>query len=148
MKLPSRSHRAASRKRGVVAVIAREATLLVIERSQLVRAPGQLCFPGGAIETGEEEHEALLRELREELAVGVQPVRKLWQRVTHTGVDLSWWLAELPVDETPIPNPSEVAAVSWLTIRQIETHPKLLRSNLEFVQAYHEREFTIDGLLG
>jgi len=50
----------------VVAVILRGERFLVICRSQQVRAPGMYCFPGGGIEPGETEEQALRRELLEE----------------------------------------------------------------------------------
>jgi 8-oxo-dGTP pyrophosphatase MutT (NUDIX family) len=49
-------------KRGVVAVARRGACFLAIRRGELVAAPGRLCFPGGHIEPGEAEHEAVVRE--------------------------------------------------------------------------------------
>ena len=64
-------------RRGVVAVVVREARLLVVRRSALVEAPRAYCFPGGGIEPGETESEALRREMVEELAAEVVPVRQL-----------------------------------------------------------------------
>ena len=57
------------RKRGVVGVIIRCDKLLIIRRSLTVTAPGRLCLPGGGIEEGETESEALVREMDEELAL-------------------------------------------------------------------------------
>ena len=92
-------------RRGAVAVIVREGRLLVIRRSGSVVAPWKFCFPGGGIEGQESEEEALVRELREELGCEVTPCRRLWQNVTPWGVHLAWWLAELPPDVEPAPNP-------------------------------------------
>ena len=58
-------------------MIFRDKRLLVIRRSQTVTAPGTLCLPGGGIEEGETEREALLREMQEELNLDVTPIRLL-----------------------------------------------------------------------
>lgn len=58
-------------KRGVVGVMLRRDKLLTIRRSQWVTAPGKLCLPGGTIEEGETEEQALVREMKEELSIHV-----------------------------------------------------------------------------
>jgi 8-oxo-dGTP diphosphatase len=136
----------AIRKRGVVAVIVRDAKLLVIRRSELVRAPGMYCFPGGGIEEGENEETALCREMQEELNAIVEPLRPLWRYVTSWGVDLSWWLAHLPPEIEPVLNPAEVAELTWLTPAEIKALPRLLESNLQFLEAIERGEIIISGL--
>ncbi len=133
--------------RGVVAVVVREQKLLVIERSQLVRAPGMFCFPGGASEEGESEPAALARELIEELALAAAPVRRLWNSVTPWGVALSWWLATIGEGTNPEPNAAEVASCHWLSVAEFRRLEKLLASNLEFLDAWERGEFEIDGVL-
>ncbi|MGB9689441.1 NUDIX domain-containing protein, partial [Thermogutta sp.] len=96
------------RKHGVVAVIARQGRLLLIRRSDRVSAPGKFCFPGGAIEKGETEEEAVIRELQEELGVRAQPVRRIWESCTEWGVHLSWWQSHLPENALIVPNTAEV----------------------------------------
>ena len=123
-------------RRGVVAVILRGEQFLVIRRSQHVRAAGMHCFPGGAIEPGESEEEALRRELSEELALTTQPLRRLWQSVTPWNVHLAWWLAGIDVQALPIPNPLEVESFHWLNAAEIRALPNLLASNLEFLEAW------------
>jgi 8-oxo-dGTP diphosphatase len=128
-------------RRGVVAVILRGEHFLVIRRSQHVRAPGMHCFPGGAIEPGETEEEALRRELSEELELSAQPLRRLWESVTPWNVHLAWWLAEIDPQALPRPNPLEVESFAWLTTGEIRALPNLLASNLEFLDAW-ENGFT------
>lgn len=134
------------RKRGVVAVVARGDQLLVIRRSQHVRAPGMYCFPGGTIESGESEDAAVVREMQEELAATVEPVRLLWRYVTSWGVDLAWWLVKLPDDAALVHNPLEVEAFFWKHPREIRALDQLLESNLHFLDAVASGEIVVDGL--
>lgn len=122
--------------RGVVAVVLHGDRFLVIRRSQLVRAPGMHCFPGGAIESGEDEPSAVRREMREELALDCQPRRLLWRSVTAWGVELAWWLTEIDALAEPVANPLEVAAFQWLSAKEIRALEQLLASNIEFLDAW------------
>lgn len=124
------------RKRGVVGVIFRHEKLLIIRRSLTVTAPGLLCLPGGGIEAGESESEALVREMQEELSVDVTPVRICWRSVTPWGTNLAWWLADLPLDIHPVPNPQEVAEVHWMDRDEISTAPEMLPSLPAFIEAW------------
>ncbi len=123
------------RKRGVVGVIFRHEKLLIIRRSLTVTAPGMLCLPGGGIEAGESEREALVREMQEELAVDVIPRRICWRSVTPWGTNLAWWLAKLPPEVQPIPNPDEVAEVHWMDHDEICTSREMLPSLPAFIEA-------------
>ena len=135
-----------NQRRGAIGVIVRNETeVLVIQRSETVRAPGRLCFPGGGIEDGESEAAAVVRELHEELAVTVEPVRKLWTSSTASGVLLNWWLVRLPSDQNPKPNPSEVAAYCWMTVEELLRHEATLESNRAFVRAYRAGEFQLEA---
>jgi 8-oxo-dGTP diphosphatase len=135
-----------SPRRGAVAVIVRDARLLVVRRSQHVAAPGRYCFPGGGIEPGESEAEAVRRELMEELRVVVEPVRQLWRSVTPWNVDLAWWLAELEAGAQVAPQPQEVESAYWLTLPELVALEGLLESNLFFLEAMCRGEFEIAGL--
>jgi 8-oxo-dGTP diphosphatase len=120
-------------RRGVVGVARRDGRLLVIRRSQSVVAPGIYCFPGGGIEPGESEEEALVREFREEVGAAITPVRRVWQCTTAWKVDLAWWLVALPPETVLRPNPAEVESIHWLTPEEMTRLPDLLESNREFL---------------
>jgi 8-oxo-dGTP pyrophosphatase MutT (NUDIX family) len=120
-------------RRGAVAVIMRHQKLLVIRRSHQVVAPGAYCFPGGGIEPGETEAIALVRELREELGVTVEPLRKMWSSVTPWNVELAWWRAALADDADLAPNPDEVESVHWYTLAEMRGLSGLLSSNRDFL---------------
>ena len=117
--------------------------LLTITRSQTVRAPGQICFPGGGVEVDESIESAIVREMQEELGILVEPIRPIWQSKAASGVVLNWWTAAIAPGQLIRPNPEEVVAAQWLTIPQICSLPNLLASNQAFFQALEQREFSI-----
>jgi (d)CTP diphosphatase len=123
-----------------VGVIFRNERLLIIRRSLTVAAPGKLCLPGGGIEWGESESEALVREMQEELAIDVHPIRLCWRSITPWGTNLAWWLAHLDHHITPIANPEEVAEVHWMTRDEIRTADGILPSLPSFVDAWERGE--------
>jgi 8-oxo-dGTP diphosphatase len=129
------SESAAVTRHGVVAVVERGERLLVIRRSQHVRAPGMYCFPGGSIEPGESEAAAVRREMLEELSLAAKPKHLLWRSITPWGVALAWWKAEIDAAAEPVANPLEVESFAWLTPEEVRALPALLESNREFLAA-------------
>lgn len=140
---PKQARPATRRKRGVVAVIFREQQLLIIRRSMTVMAPGRLCLPGGGIEEGESEPQALVREMLEELSIEVTPVRRCWRSVTAWGTNLAWWLADLSPDVQPVANPEEVAEIHWMNRDQIRTAKGMLASLPAFIDAWERGEIDL-----
>lgn len=124
-------------RHGVVAVIVRQDRFLVIRRSASVCAPRAYCFPGGGIEPGETEPQALMRELAEELGVQAFPGRRVWRSVTPWRVHLAWWTAQLAPTAKVVPNPAEVESVLWRTTEEIGLLPGLLSSNRDFLDGLH-----------
>jgi len=127
----------------VVAVILREERFLVIRRSQEVTAPGKLCFPGGGIEPGESEEQTLHREMLEELAIEVAPVRRLWRSTTPWGTKLAWWLADVPDLMQPDPDPSEVEEVFWMSRLELQDAEELLPSVPQFMRAWRTGKLSL-----
>jgi 8-oxo-dGTP diphosphatase len=120
---------------GVVAVVARDGRYLVVRRSNVVAAPGAWCFVGGAIEPGESEPDALVREFREEVGGQISPLRRVWEYVhPDGGLRLYWWSATLLEDDL-CPNETEVAELRWCSPAEILALPGLLPSNREFLRA-------------
>lgn len=65
------------------AIIEREDLVLVTQRSETMREPLLWEFPGGKVEPGETEEECLVREIREELSIKVQPLQRLTPVLRH-----------------------------------------------------------------
>ncbi|MEI6241339.1 MAG: NUDIX domain-containing protein [Planctomycetia bacterium] len=122
-------------KRGVVAIARREGRFLAIRRGRTVAAGGRVCFPGGHIEPGEEEHAAVVRECREELAAAVTAEACVWRSVTSWGTSLAWWTVTLPEAAVLVPHPVEVEEIFWLTEADLLAEPTLLEGNREFLLA-------------
>lgn len=127
-----------SRHGAIGVILDAQSRFLVIERSQFVRAPGRLCFPGGGIEPGETQEAALARELMEELSLEVAPVRKLWENQTPSGTILHWWLADVLSDATPTPDLEEVSNWFWMAEAEFVSDPRTLVTNLEFMKAVRQ----------
>jgi 8-oxo-dGTP diphosphatase len=121
---------------GVVVACQREdGRWLLIRRSASVRAPLRVCFPGGWIDEGESQEAAAVREMREELAAEVHPVRCVWQhRFAERSLILWGWLAELK-SPTLIPNPLEVHEILWLTVAEVIRHADVLPHTDAFIAA-------------
>ena len=120
-------------KRGGVAIARRGDRFLAIRRGRAVAAPGRVCFPGGHVEPGEEDREAVVRECREELQARVEVVACVWQSVTPWGTALSWWTVDLDPAAELVPHPVEVEAIYWMTLEELLAEPTLLDGNREFL---------------
>lgn len=128
-------------KQAAIAVVRRENTFLGIKRSQTVRAPGKICFPGGQVEEGETIEQAVVRELKEELGVTVQPLRKVWTSVTTWQVEVHWFLAEI-IDGEIRCNEDEVEWYRWMDFDELR-QSDLLPSNADFLDAVSDGEINL-----
>lgn len=124
---------------GVVGLIHRQERFLVIQRSANVVAPLKWCFPGGGIQDGETEEEALQREFQEELGLLIFPTERFCTSVTPWNVHLSWWFVEATDEslETIQPDAREVQSVRWMTLEELQNHPDTLESNLPILKRLH-----------
>jgi 8-oxo-dGTP diphosphatase len=102
------------RIRVVAAVVTRGDALLVTRRPDRPGRPGQWEFPGGKVEPGERDEEALAREIREELACAVEVGRVLLRHV-HRYPDLEVELVfhACAMAEGAAPSPIGVAEIAW-----------------------------------
>ncbi|MFC4256386.1 CoA pyrophosphatase [Altererythrobacter xixiisoli] len=92
-----------------------EPGVILTHRPEAMRAhPGQVAFPGGKIDEGEDALRAALREAREELAIQAEDVRLIGASdrfITGSGYDVTPVLGLVPPDLPLVPNPAEVS--SW-----------------------------------
>jgi len=59
------------------AIIRNKNRVLVVKRSNKMNLPLKWEFPGGKIENGESEEECIIREIKEELSIDIQLLKKL-----------------------------------------------------------------------
>ncbi|MEU4421920.1 (deoxy)nucleoside triphosphate pyrophosphohydrolase [Actinoplanes sp. NPDC024001] len=109
----------------VAAVIITAGRVLACQRSAPPEAAGKWEFPGGKVEPGETEHEALARECVEELGVRV----KVGDRV-GPDVPLAHGRAVLRVYavtllDGDVPAALEHTSMRWLTVDQLGSVPWL-----------------------
>ena len=90
-----------------------EPGVLLTHRPETMRAhPGQVAFPGGKLDPGEDAVAAALREAREELGIEASDVRVIGASdrfVTGSGFDVTPVLALVPPDLPLRPDPREVS---------------------------------------
>lgn len=98
----------------LVAITERERPgMLLLHRPSTMRAhPGQIAFPGGRIDAGEDAVAAALREANEELGIDPASVRVIGpsdRYRTGSGYEITPVVAVIPPDLVIRPNPAEVA---------------------------------------
>ena len=116
----------ARRIRVVAAIIERSGSLLVCRRRDRPGKPGLWEFPGGKIEHGETEQQALRRELKEELAIDAEVggvYTKLEHQYPDLVVELTFLFASFPL--SPAPRALAAAELRWVPQTDLPTLPFL-----------------------
>lgn len=65
------------------AIIILENMVLVAKKGPNMRMAGKYEFPGGKLEIGESEEQCIVREIKEELGIVIQPIMKLTPSTHH-----------------------------------------------------------------
>lgn len=129
--------------------------LLTRRRPDLSRHPGQVSFPGGHIEPGEDALSAALREAQEE--VGLDPARvdvlgRLDETlVLATGFRLTPWVGLVPYPYRYLAQPAEVETILYVPLAALarpgvhRTEEREAYGDLHLVHFYELPAVTIWG---
>lgn len=120
-------------RRGVIGIFQENGAFLLIQRAESVSLPGTWCFPGGHIERHETPRRAVIREMREELGVEVEPRERLGAVQGRPDVLLAIWGVRRLSGPWRL-DPREVSDMGWFTLREIRQLANGLPSNLKVAE--------------
>lgn len=113
------------KKDAVVAIIRKADTFLFVKRSNYINiAAGYWCPVSGRVEKNETQIEALQREVKEEVGLGVKALKKICEIPSHDNqFKLHFWTTEIVSGEASITS-NEATDFKWVTIEQMkQLHP-------------------------
>jgi 8-oxo-dGTP diphosphatase len=102
----------------VCAIIMRGSKILVTKRPAHKKEGLKWEFPGGKVEPGETEQEALIREIREELSIDVNPIEEIGAvaiKVPH--INLTAWNCQWLSGEIHL---TEHLAFDWVEVQDLK----------------------------
>jgi 8-oxo-dGTP diphosphatase len=112
--------------------------VLIAERPRDKHMAGRWEFPGGKVNPGESEADALVRELREELGVEVvasRPFMRLRHSYTDRNVELSMWIVE---DFRGQPQSLDGQRLKWVHPERLREED-ILEADQPFIEALGQR---------
>ncbi len=123
--VPFKSPKAAVPHHRIVVGIVSDADgrVLIARRPDEAMLGGLWEFPGGKVEPGEGDEQALRRELREELGIDVGPLtafHTLKHAYSHFKITLSAYRSTLSYG---MPKPLASKELKWVTIEELKHHP-------------------------
>ncbi|MEG1001851.1 NUDIX hydrolase [Clostridium sp.] len=106
--------------------------LFEVRTDKLTLNPGEICFPGGAIENGESPKDAALRECFEEIGVGgdnISIISKLDIFVSNTNIIIYPFLAHIKDDVKFLINKDEVKNLLIIPLDYLIKHEPISVKN-------------------
>ena len=126
------------------ALFDRDGQVLIAQRPPGKPLAGRWEFPGGKLDAGESEHQALARELREELGIEVLAARP-FMRLTHAyaerDVELSLWIVERFTGE---PRSLDAQALKWVAPVRLAAED-ILEADQPFIEALRDLSYGAGG---
>jgi len=116
----------------VAVVIKRNNKFLLIKRAKQGAAEDYWCPITGAVEQGETQAQAVIREAQEEMGITVEPIQKVWECYTDDKrYLLHWWQVKISRD-TIKTNPHEVKEYGWFNVDEMKNITKMFTADLHF----------------
>ncbi|UCC12959.1 MAG: NUDIX hydrolase [candidate division WOR-3 bacterium] len=116
----------------VAVVIKKDGRFLLIKRAKKGEAEDFWCPITGAVEDGETQEQAVVREASEEMGIRVEPIKKIWECMTHDrDYRLHWWQVDL-MDGRIAQNPEEVKEYKWVTVSQMRDIEQMFEADRLF----------------
>jgi len=110
--------------RVVAAVIARDGKYLITQRRSTAVLPGLWEFPGGKVEPGESEADALRREVKHRVDVDVTIGARIGEkRHTYEGYNVELSLHQATLAEGVEPKAVRVSDVRWVASDDFDKYP-------------------------
>jgi 8-oxo-dGTP diphosphatase len=109
----------------VAAVIMTNGRVLACERSAPPEVAGRWEFPGGKVEAGETEAQALVRECAEELGVRVEVGARVGPDVPLAHGRAVLRVFAVTLIDGDVPRALEHTAMRWLTVDELDSVPWL-----------------------
>jgi 8-oxo-dGTP diphosphatase len=126
-------------RRGVIGILERDSTFLMVQRAAGVTKPNAWCFPGGHVEPGETPRRAVVRELAEEIGITVEPTRRLGAvRVLDSRYVLAVWRVSHIAGQFRLAE-KEISGMRWIALDEIADMEPGLPSNAMVVRLLSER---------
>ena len=108
----------------VAAVIERDGCYLITQRRSTAVLPGLWEFPGGRVEEGESDEQALKRELHERLGTEVEVKARMAHRIHHyQGYSVDLNLYQTAIQPGQEPQALRVVEVLWVPSNEFEKYP-------------------------
>ncbi len=116
----------------VAIVIKKNGRFLMIKRAKKGEAEDYWCPITGAVEEGEQQEQAVIREAQEEMGVTVEPIKRVWVCPTEDEEYLlHWWYVKLKDDKITM-NRDEVKEFRWLNCAEMEMIGKMFSADRQF----------------
>lgn len=127
------------------ALYGRDGRVLIAQRPPGKHMAGRWEFPGGKVDAGESESEALARELREELGIEVtssRPFMRLAHSYNDRNVELSMWIVDSYRGE---PQSLDGQSLRWVDPARLDAED-ILEADKPFVEALQKRACTMNPI--
>ncbi len=117
-------------------MVKKDGRFLLIRRAKNDSAQDYWCPVTGAVEPGESQEQAVIREAKEEVGIDVKPIKKVWECPTENeAYILHWWYVKL-INEEIKPNPLEVQDYCWVNYKEMEHLDKTFSADLRFFREF------------